>query len=90
MKRNSLKNVSIDEEEHGQVDLLASEDLLLLKAEALHLGKVGSNLQRCGSDGDVSDSVGEEVSRPQRKQVPFPESPGVVTEGIKAHRVSNI
>ena len=94
MKQDSLKNVSIDKEEHGQVDLLASEDLLLFKAEALHLGKVGSDLQRCGpgkwSGGDVSASVREEVIESEQKQVPFPGSPGESTEWIETELVSDI
>lgn len=52
-----LEKVSVEEEEDGQVELLAGEDPLLLEAKALDLGKVGSD-----DAGNDLSSGGQEVS----------------------------
>lgn len=44
VQRRVVDDVAVDEEEDGQVDLLARADLLLLEAEALDLGKVRRDL----------------------------------------------
>lgn len=47
-----VQNVPVNEEEHGEIDFLASADLLLFEAEAFDLGEERRDLMRqLGLDG---------------------------------------